>query len=103
VFGRLDLGFDGNVDADRSAIGNGIHSNAGAGVDLGGAAVMLESENLAILGLDGRDGSTLNAVALSARATGGAVSPFAAVIIPVDDDVRELVDFSITAGVDFKL
>jgi hypothetical protein len=103
VFGRLDLGFDGNVDADRTAIGNGIHFNAGLGVDLGGAAVMLESENLAILDLDDRKGSTFNAVAVSARATGGAVSPFAAVVIPVDDDVREVVDFSVTAGIDFRL
>lgn len=101
VFGRIDLGFDGNVDADRSDVHSGIHYNAGIGIDLGSAAVMLESENLTVL--DSSSDGTLNTVAVSARANAGTVSPYLGIILPIDKDERDLIDFAVTAGVDFKL
>ena len=103
VFGRLDLGFDSNIDADQVSVGNGIHFNAGVGIDLGTADVMLESENLAVLSQGSSDGATLNAVALSTRVNAGVVSPHLAVVIPVDRDERDVIDFAVVAGVDFKL
>jgi hypothetical protein len=103
AFGRLDLGFDGNISADQASVGSGIHYNVGVGLDLGAAALMLESENLTILGEGNRDSTTVNAVAVSARVNAGAVSPHLALVIPVDDDERQIIDLAVIAGVDFKL
>ena len=103
VFARLDLGFDGNISADQTSAGNGIHYNAGVGVDLGTAAVMLESENLTVQDQGNNSGGTLNTVAVSVRANAGRVSPCLAVVIPVDDDERQIIDYAVIAGVDFKL
>lgn len=110
VFARLDLGFDWNIDEDqqrfRNPVGKAIHFNAGVGVDLGRAVMMLESENVAIL--DQRDsmgntirGATLNELAVSTRVNAGAVSPYAAVVIPLDHDL-DSVDAGFLGGVEFK-
>jgi len=65
---------------------------------------MLESANLLVPderhdGEVTRQGLTLHELAVSAR-WHGAVSPFAAVIVPLDDDLK-LVKVALTAGAEF--
>lgn len=109
VFARLDLGLDWNVDAKDAVIGKGIHYNAGVGLDFGPAAVMLESENLSIMDQSNTttgtqsSGVTLNALAFSARLTRGAVSPYIAVVIPLDEDISDSFTFAATAGADLRI
>jgi hypothetical protein len=105
VFGRVDLGLDWNLDAADVAIGKGIHYNAGLGILAGKVAVMVESQNLSILDTtsSSHDRVTLSSFAVSARVDAGAVTPYAAVVIPMEDDSSDVVDFAITFGVDFRL
>jgi hypothetical protein len=83
-----------------------LHFNAGLGADLGSVAVMLESENATIF----EDGNgmtsntiTLDAIALSARLNAGAVSPYLALVIPLDSDISDFFDFAVTAGAEIRL
>lgn len=107
MFARIDLGLDLNVDAKDTTIGNGIHYNAGIGVELGRTAVMLESENLSILDKHVANGvyrgTTLNALALSARVSAGAVSPYFAVLIPLDDNTTKLFSIAATGGAEIRM
>ena len=107
LFARLDLGFDWNIDLDGGSFGNGIHYNLGVGIDLGKVALMLESENLSITNSrpagSPSNSITFNSIAVSARADAGIVSPYLAVVIPVENDSSQFIDFAITAGADFKL
>ena len=107
MFARLDLGVDWNIDAKDATVGTGLHYNAGLGVDLGRAAVMLESENMSLLKIDGDGGTargaTLNAMAVSVRANLHPVSPYVGMIIPVEHDVSDVADFAVTLGADFRL
>jgi hypothetical protein len=107
-FARLDLGLDWNLDAKNGRIGKGIHYNAGVGLDLGQFVVMLESENLSVLDETSATGTTntgitLNALALSARLTNGAVSPYIAVVVPLDSDISDLFTFAATAGAELRI
>lgn len=108
LFARLDVGLDWNFHANGVTAGKGIHYNLGVGVDLGKVAVMLESENLTIMDetdANGNTGSggTLNAAAVSARADAGMVSPYLAVVIPIEHDTSDLVDLAVVVGADFKI
>jgi hypothetical protein len=70
---------------------------------------MLESENLSILDQSNTttgttsSGVTLNALAFSARLTRGAVSPYIAVVIPLDEDISDSFTFAATAGADLRI
>jgi hypothetical protein len=64
---------------------------------------MLESENLSVTSNAFRSGATYNAIAASVRVDGGMVSPCFAVVIPLEEDISGLIDFAVTAGVDFKI
>lgn len=104
-FTRINLGFDRNLEVKSGTVPDVIHVAAGAGVDLGRAAVMLEWATM--VALDERfdngtrfEGFTLNQLAVSARWR-GPVSPFAAVVVPMDDDLRDLVKVTLTAGAEF--
>jgi hypothetical protein len=109
VFARIDLGLDWNFDAKDATIGKGIHYNAGVGVELGQLALMFESENLSLLdegpptpSASSRSGTTLNAIAVSGRFHGGSLSPYLAVIVPVEEDTADLIDLAVTVGIDFE-
>lgn len=104
VFARIDLSVDKNFDAADVSPTAGIHYNLGIGVDLGTVAIMAESANLSILSESGRDnGGTLSSIALSTRANGGAVSPYLAVVVPIESDTSDVIDFAVTLGADFRL
>ncbi len=108
LFARADVGLDWNISASKNvSVGNGIHYDLGVGVDLGTAAVMIESANLTLQS-DSPAGSTknattLNTLAISARAIAGSALPYVGVIIPLEEDTSDIYDVAIIAGVDFKL
>jgi hypothetical protein len=77
VFVRADVGVDTNATSD--VIGNTptlIHLNAGVGADLGPAAVMVESTNVAASGI----GGIVDTQALSARFAAGSVQLYGAYV-----------------------
>lgn len=106
LFARLDLGGDWNIDSKNATVGTGLHYNAGLGVDLGPAAVMVESQNMSLLKIEGNGGTargvTLNSMVVSMRANLRAVSPYLGVIIPVENDTSELIDLAVTLGTDLR-
>lgn len=93
-------------DAKDATVGTGLHYNAGLGIDLGAAAVMLESENMSLLKINGNGGTargaTLNAMVLSVRASLRPVSPYVGVVIPCEEDISDLTDLAITLGTDVR-
>ncbi len=106
-FARADLGLDWNISGDTDiTVGNGVHANLGVGVDLGAAALTLESANLAILDdpHPGDRGPTsshelLDTIAVAVHAG----LPYLGVVLPLDDDTSLRFDFAIIAGADFDL
>ena len=74
MFARLDLGLDWTLDAKDSVIGKALHDHLGVGLDVGPAAVMLESEN-ATLFSDSTSGGASNQ---------GDACPYLAWVLPVD-------------------
>ena len=104
VFARLALGVDGNFESKQLTLGAGLHYEAGVGVELGPVAFTLESENLTLFPTRDNDQTfTLNALAVSARARLGVISPYVGVIVPVEHDISDLADFAVTLGADLKL
>jgi hypothetical protein len=104
VFARLDLGLDWNLDVKDGAVGKALHWNVGVGVDLGPAAVMVESTNATLFSdRPSVDSTTVDAFAVSARLNARPASPYLAWVLALDDDLKELVGFMITAGVEFRL
>jgi hypothetical protein len=100
VFARFDLGLDWNLDARGITGGELVHFNAGLGLDLGPAAVMLESQNVAEFS-HGNSG-VLDAIAVSTRLTTSNVSPYLAVALPIDHDISAFVDVAVTLGVEIR-
>jgi hypothetical protein len=104
VFARLDFGLDWNLDANRAALGKVLHFDAGVGADLGPFAVMLESANATVFSeqMNG-SASTADVLGISARYTSGQVSPYLAVVIPLDEDLTGFLSVAVTAGAQFRL
>ncbi len=108
VFFRADLGFDANLSSTQNAdVKNMVHANAGVGIDLGVASVMVESANVYVTGNNNPNGafgdSWANTGAVSARFDGGSVYPYAAIVVGLDHDVRTIMDEAITIGLDASL
>lgn len=102
LFARLDFGFDWNLSADDATVGKAFHVNAGVGVDLGNVSLAFESENTTLTSDNGGNGTTLNALAASLRFTDRGVSPYGALTIPIDEDLKGIT-VGITAGLDVRL
>lgn len=101
VFFRADLGFDANLSAaSGSDAKNVIKANAGMGVDLQVASVMVESVNLYV---SGNNGGWVNEGAVSARFDGGSVYPYAALVFALDDESQSLMDEALTVGLEGRL
>jgi hypothetical protein len=101
LFARFNLGVDWNfAAANNVSIGRGIHYDVGVGFELGKAAVMLESANLSITE---KDHVTFNLAAVSARFDAGSVLPYIALLVPLEKDTSDVIDFAVTAGADFKI
>jgi hypothetical protein len=103
VFARLDLGLDWNLDAKDTTIGKALHINVGVGADVGPAAVMVESTNVTLFSdRPTANSESVNAFALSVRFDARPSSPYLALVLPVDDDLKEVVGFMVTAGIEFR-
>jgi hypothetical protein len=104
AFARFDLGLDWNLDAKDSTVGKALHWNVGVGADFGPAAVMLESTNATLFSdRPSGDSATVNAFAVSARLDARPASPYLAWILPLDQDLKDIAGFMITAGVEFRM
>ncbi|HEY0255718.1 MAG TPA: hypothetical protein VGC41_29515 [Kofleriaceae bacterium] len=100
-FARGDIGFDTNLSADHDVnVESAFHLNVGAGVDLGAAALMAELVNVKSLG---DNGAWIDEAAISARLMQGAVQPYAALLIPLDDDINNIVSLSLTVGIEGRI
>ncbi len=107
VFGRVDLGFDLNLDVQDSSeeADPFMHLNAGVGVDLGSVALMGELSNVYVFS-DEDDASLgdkmINVFAVSARMHSGRAMPYVSLLVPLDDDSTDI-DFGLTLGVEARL
>lgn len=102
-FVRFDLGVDIPFAEDNYRADPILRLNLGGGVDLGVVALMLE---LATIGdIDDDDDDELgdedlyHTGALTVRFMGEALQPFLSIGMPIDDAVRDQVDFFIGAGI----
>jgi hypothetical protein len=100
-FARIDAGLDYNVFIDQGdRVDPAFLLNLGAGVDLGSVALMGELSTL-VTTADNSD--SLTSAALSLRGHSGPVQPYAALLIPVDDDVSKVFDLGLLAGLESRL
>jgi hypothetical protein len=51
----------------------------------------------------GGNASTVDVLGISARYTGAQVSPYLALVIPLDKDISEFMSVAVTAGAQFRL
>jgi hypothetical protein len=80
-----------------------MHANAGVGVDLGGGLdIMGEVVNLYDIGdTDSMTGTSwIDAAALSLRLHSGSLQPYAALVLPLDDDASSLMTAALTIGIE---
>jgi hypothetical protein len=107
LFVRADLGLDANKSADGNAnVDAVVHLNAGVGADLGGGLdIMGEVVNLYDTGDNGNTSgsSWINAAAVSMRLYTGTVQPYAALVLPLDDDASSLMTAALTVGLEGTL
>jgi hypothetical protein len=106
LFARADIGFDGNISANRNAdVTNLLRVNAGVGFDAGQFAVMAESSNIYATKDSGTTtgSSWINTGAVSARVAAGAIQPFGALVFPLDHDSHQVMDLVIVVGLDAAL
>lgn len=109
LFGRIDIGFDLNLDIQdaEDTADPLLRLNAGIGVDLGTAAIMGELSNLYVFSDDDADDSLgdkmLNVFALSTRFVAGNAMPYVSLLIPLDDDSTDAIDLALTLGVEARL
>jgi hypothetical protein len=111
-FARADVALELPLHAENdSSPVKGGHFDAGLGYDAGPVAAMIETSNLMLYCSDcGTTNHTVlfDTMALSVRAT-GSIQPYAALVIPLDDDAKDLISqqqvvtAAITIGVDVPL
>jgi hypothetical protein len=97
----MDGGLDINVYNDGgNEVDPGILLNFGAGADVGTGALMGEVTTLVITG-DG--GESISAAALSMRGNAGRVQPYAALLLPLDEEASDIFDLALLAGVEGRM
>jgi hypothetical protein len=105
--GQFVFRFDGGIDVALSSDGEEpdpfLRLNVGGGIDTGSFVLLGELVNLTTLGDDdddvsGDDEDFIHTAAISARFRAGAVEPGIALGFPLDEDVRDFLDFFIIAG-----
>ena len=101
LFARADVGLDVNLHAAQGEnVDSVVRVDAGAGIDLGDAALMAELTNIHV---NGDGGDWLDTGALTLRGEVGTVQPYAAFVVGLDDDARDLIHEAITVGIDGRL
>lgn len=101
LFARADVSVDLNLASPNDAnIRPGFELGLGVGAHLDKATLTAEVSNLTITGIgDSSDGGSLDTVAVSAQYDAGRLTPYAAVIMGLDDDVRDVMSAAIVLGV----
>lgn len=102
VFARLDLGMDLNLYATAdNEHAPAFHLNLGGGAIIGaGVAIMAE---LSMLTISGDNGDSFAVAAVSVRGDMPGVQPYAALLLPLEDDVSDFIDLGLMAGLEAKL
>ncbi len=103
VFLRVDLGVDIPFAEDNYRADPIGRLNVGGGVDLGAAALMLELATIADIDDDDEDPDDdedlYHTVAVTARFMGESLQPFLSIGMPIDEPIRDRVDFFIAGGI----
>jgi hypothetical protein len=109
-FARLDAGIDlpfADDEEDGFAFNDEdplLRGNVAVGAVLEPAAVMVELATLATTGdVDDNDERYIHTLAVGFRWLGGPVEPMAALVIPLDDDINDIIDFSLLLGISAPL
>ncbi|HEY4058777.1 MAG TPA: hypothetical protein VGM39_19320 [Kofleriaceae bacterium] len=107
LFGRFDIGLDeawvdeGIGDDVRFTV---FRINAGVGVDLVSAQLMAEFNLVNISAdVDGSTSRSYESVGASARFPMGTLSPYAALVLPLNEEITDDISVAITAGLDAQL
>jgi hypothetical protein len=104
LFVRADFGVDLNLsDSQSQTAATLLRFQFGAGLDLGQAALMVESTNVYATGKNGASGGWINTAALSARLDAGTVYPYGALVLALDDDAKGVMDAALTVGLEGKI
>ena len=105
VFGRLDLGIDKNLAQDQGDAEDAFFRlDVAIGVDVGPAALMAELVNLDTFSPNQNDRpSWLSQLALATRIHVPGIQPYAALVFPLNDQTRSVVDAALTIGAEVSL
>ena len=106
LFARADLGLDVALDKpDGASIDPLVRVNVGAGVAQGDLAFMAEFATIGTTGdVEEDEDRFIHTFAVSLRARAGTVSPFAAIVVPMNMDGGFIdVSFVATAGVQIPI
>jgi hypothetical protein len=102
VYGRIDAGIDINVsNANDVDYDPALRLNAALGV-LAANTFALSGE-LSLYAPTDDNADSLTNFAIAGRYAKGNVNPYLAIVIPLDDDVSDAMDFALTVGLDAKL
>jgi hypothetical protein len=105
---RLDGGVDFSVSSDGEEPDPVLRLNVGGGIDTGTFAVLGELVTIGNVGdddveVDENDEDFLHTLSVSARFRAGAIEPGVALGFPLDDSIREFMDFFVIAGLQGRI
>ena len=105
---RLDGGLDFAVSSDGEEPDPVLRLNVGAGIDTGTFAILGELVTVAGLGdedvdVDDDDEDYLHTAAISARFRAGSIEPGLALGFPLDEVVRDFVEFFVVGGIQGRI
>lgn len=101
LFWRVDAGLDLALDEDRSNYSPIMRLGVGGGVDLGSAALLAELVNV-IADNDAGDDS-VSTLAVGARFDAGDLRPGVGLLLPIDADQFEALDFAFLGSLAIRL
>ena len=99
LVGRVDVGLDVPLSSDDQVnIESSARINLAVGADLGQFVLAGELANLVVLG---EETEAIHSLGLSAHMKLGDVQPFVGLVVPVDSDLSQIINFSMALGVRF--
>jgi hypothetical protein len=104
AFVRIDGGIDLPIDEGENVgdVDPLVRINAAAGLDAGAATLMAELATIYNTGDTDDDENAFHTAALGARfLTDGAVQPMVSAVLPLDESVRDFVQFTLMVGVQY--